>query len=148
MGSAAARMEQAMSMLLEGLEALLAVTIVVLVAINGAKLLYYVAIQSLQGSEVDKQVILHSLDIALLLILSVDILRTLITAIRARFLPIRIVVEAAMIAVLRELISIEIRHLDYPMVFTLTVAIVGLGVVWIMIYNAERRGDRGAGRSA
>ncbi len=147
MGSTSARLEQAMSLLLESLEALLAVTIIILVAVNGVKLLYYVAVESLGSSGVDKQVILHSLDIALLLILSVDILRTLITAIRARFLPIRIVVEAAMIAVLRELISIEIRHLDYPMVFTLTVAIVGLGIVWIMIYNAERRGERPAGRS-
>ncbi len=129
-----------MTFILEGLEALLAVTIIVLVAVNGAKLLYTVVYESLSQLEVSKEAILHSLDIALLLVLSVDILRTLITAIRARFLPIRIVVEAAMIAVLRELISIEIRHLDYHMVLTLTVAIVGLGIVWILIYSVERRG--------
>jgi len=129
-----------MSYLLEGLEALLAISIVILVAVNGVKLLYTIIVDSISRVEIDKEAILHSLDIALLLILSVDILRTLITAIRARFLPIRIVVEAAMIAVLRELISIEIRRLDYMMVLTLTIAIVGLGIVWILIYSVERRG--------
>lgn len=135
----AGKSEELMGVMLESLEALLALTIIVLVAVNGLKLLYTATFESLREAQVDKQTILHVLDIALLLILSVDILRTLITAIRARFLPIRIVVEAAMIAVLRELISIEIRHLDYPMVFTLTIAIVGLGIVWILIYSVERR---------
>lgn len=127
------------SLLVEILEGILAASIALLVLINGVKLLINVLMGSVSSMEVSKELILRILDMALLLILSVDVLRTLITAIRARYLPIRIVVEAAMIAVLREIISIEVRHLDYKMVFTLTVAIIGLGLVWLLIFNVERR---------
>jgi len=127
------------SLLVEILEGLLAASIALLVLINGVKLLINVLMDSVNTMEVNKEFILKVLDTALLLILSVDVLRTLITAIRARYLPIRIVVEAAMIAVLREIISIEVRHLDYKMVFTLTVAIIGLGLVWLLIFNTERK---------
>ena len=57
-----------MTFILEGLEALLAITIIVLVAVNGAKLLYTVIYESLSQLEVNKEAILHSLDIALLLV--------------------------------------------------------------------------------
>jgi len=130
------------TMMVELLEGLLALTIIFLVIISGVKLLSLVLDLALKPG-VDKTNILSILDITLLLVLSIDILRTLITAILSRFLPLRIVVEAAMIAVLRELISIEIRHLDYKMIIALTIALLGLGFLWITASIVERRIARG-----
>ncbi|MEB3860821.1 MAG: phosphate-starvation-inducible PsiE family protein [Desulfurococcales archaeon] len=124
--------------LIEALEALLATTIVVLVLISGVKLLGMAFSMMGEGS-IDKTEVLHILDLTLLLVLSIDILRTLITAILGRYLPLRIVVEAAMIAVLREIISIEIRHLDYKMIISLTIALLGLAVLWIIASGMENR---------
>ncbi|MCE4602575.1 MAG: phosphate-starvation-inducible PsiE family protein [Desulfurococcales archaeon] len=124
--------------LIEVLEALLATTIVVLVLISGVKLLSMV-FGMIGESGVDKTEILHILDLTLLLVLSIDILRTLITAILGKYLPLRIVVEAAMIAVLREIISIEIRHLDYKMIISLTIALLGLAVLWVIASGMENR---------
>lgn len=124
--------------MIELLEGLLAVTIILLVLISGVKLIRLV-LDILGEPELDKTAILHILDLTLLLVLSIDILRTLITAILSRFLPLRIVIEAAMIAVLREIISIEIRHLDYKMIIALTIALLGLGFLWILASVMERR---------
>ncbi|MEB3773604.1 MAG: phosphate-starvation-inducible PsiE family protein [Desulfurococcales archaeon] len=126
------------TLLIEVLEGLLAVTIILLVLVSSVKLIKLV-LNILGEPELDKTEILHILDLTLLLVLSIDILRTLITAILSRFLPLRIVIEAAMIAVLREIISIEIRHLDYKMIIALTLALLGLGFLWILASVMERR---------
>ena len=124
--------------LIEVLEGMLALAIILMVVISSFKL-YKLVWDMLEYSEIEKTSVLHILDLTLLLVLSIDILRTLITAILSRFLPIRIVIEAAMIAVLREIISIEIRHLDYKMIISLTIALLGLGFLWLITTREERK---------
>ena len=87
-----------------------------------------------------KEDILAILDMTLLLVLAVDILRTLAVAIRRRSLPVRIVIEAAMIAILREIIAVEIRHLDYKMVLSLGATFLMLAAAWAGIGVLQRRG--------
>ncbi len=124
--------------LIEVLEGMLALAIILMVVISSFKL-YKLVWDMLEYGEIEKTSVLHILDLTLLLVLSIDILRTLITAILSRFLPIRIVIEAAMIAVLREIISIEIRHLDYKMIISLTIALLGLGFLWLLTTSVERK---------
>ncbi|MEB3779990.1 MAG: phosphate-starvation-inducible PsiE family protein [Desulfurococcales archaeon] len=132
------RIDKAFQIAIELLEAVLAFVLILLVAISSIKLILMVY-NTVHSEVVEKESILQILDIALLLILSIDILRTLLTAITTRRFPLRIVVEAAMIAVLREIISIEIRHLDYKMIIALTIALVGLGFIRTLLLASERR---------
>jgi uncharacterized membrane protein (DUF373 family) len=81
----------------------------------------------------DKQVFLEILDIILLSILAVDLLRTLVVAVIKRTLPISIVIEVALLAVLRELIAIEIRNPSNARILVYGVIIVILVVSWLSI---------------
>jgi len=119
------------------LAVLLAATIV-LAAVRLAGLIYYdlVAADSIKKSNV-----LEVLDLILLLVLAIDILRTLVTAVIRRQFPIRIVIEAAMLAVLREIISVEIRKLDWTMLISLSIVFLILAVVWLVTGVMEKRGQ-------
>ncbi len=132
------RKQKGIALIIEGLETILASVIVILVFFAGVE--YLVNVIKVAITEgVDKEFILFTLDTILLLVLAIDILRTLLTAILSRFLPIRIVIEAAMIAVLREIISIEVRQLDYKMIVALTISLIGLGILWSMVYSREQK---------
>ncbi len=132
------RKQRGIALVIEGLETILASVIVILVFFAGVEYLINV-IKVAITKGVDKEFILFTLDTILLLVLAIDILRTLLTAILSRFLPIRIVIEAAMIAVLREIISIEVRQLDYKMIIALTISLIGLGLLWSMVYSREQK---------
>ena len=123
---------------MELLEALIAVVLIVLVLLSLVHLAAEVIRMELEGFS--KEGVLTVLDIALLLILAIDILRTLAVAIARRALPIRIVVEAAMVAILREIIAVEVRHLDWKMVLSLSIAFALLGAVWTVMGVLQRRG--------
>ncbi len=138
MAEDAVRGQRGIALVIEGLEIILASVIAILVFFAGLEYLVKVVKVAVRGG-VDKEFILYTLDTVLLLVLSIDILRTLLVAIFSRFLPIRIVIEAAMIAVLREIISIEVRHLDYRMIIALTISLIGLGMLWSMVYSREQK---------
>ena len=134
----AVRKQRGIALIIESLETILASVIVILVFFAGTEYLINVVEVAITKG-VDKEFILLTLDTILLLVLAIDILRTLLTAILSRFLPIRIVIEAAMIAVLREIISIEVRQLDYKMIVALTISLIGLGMLWSMVYSREQK---------
>jgi uncharacterized membrane protein (DUF373 family) len=81
----------------------------------------------------DKQVFLEILDVILLSILAVDLLRTLVVAVIKRTLPISIVIEVALLAVLRELIAIEIRNPSNERILVYGVIILILVASWLAI---------------
>ncbi|MCE4628450.1 MAG: phosphate-starvation-inducible PsiE family protein [Desulfurococcales archaeon] len=122
----------------EILEILLAILIILTVLFGIIKLADIVVVKSIR-EQLSKSEILAILDLALLLVLAVDILRTLAVAIRRRSLPVRIVIEAAMIAILREIIAVEIRHLDYKMIIALGFTFVLLAASWAGIGVLQKR---------
>ena len=122
----------------EVLEILLAILIILTVLFGIVKLADIVVVESIR-EQLTKSEILTILDLALLLVLAVDILRTLAVAIRRRSLPVRIVIEAAMIAILREIIAVEIRHLDYKMIIALGITFVLLAASWAGIGVLQKR---------
>ncbi|MCE4624933.1 MAG: phosphate-starvation-inducible PsiE family protein [Desulfurococcales archaeon] len=124
---------------MEILEVMLAIVLIITVALQVGHLFVDVIKIEVEGAP-QKEDILHILDLTLLLVLAVDILRTLAVAVRRRLLPVRIVVEAAMVAILRELIAVEIRHLDWKMILSLGVTFVLLAGAWAAIGVLQKRG--------
>lgn len=88
----------------------------------------------------DKTVFLHILDSTLLVVLAIDVMRTLLTAVVRRELPVRIVIEAALLAVLREFIAVEIRQPSTELLRTLVLIFISLVTFWIIIGILEARG--------
>lgn len=127
--------------IIEVLEVILAVFLAAVIIIASARLANLIYVDLIEANELSKESILRLLDIILLLVLSIDILRTLVTAVVRRQFPIRIVIEAAMLAVLREIISVEIRKLDYKMILSLAVVFLILAFVWLVVGVMERRGE-------
>ena len=125
---------------IELLELLLALSLALLVLFSSIHVLVEILRIEAEGAP-SKSVVLEVLDLVLLLVLAVDILRTLVVAIRRHALPIRIVIEAAMVAILRELIAVEVRHLDWKMVLALGTAFVLLAGSWTVIGVLQRRGE-------
>jgi len=127
--------------IIEVLEITLAVFLaatIVLAAVRLAGLIYY---DLVAAETIEKNNVLEVLDLILLLVLAIDILRTLVTAVIRRQFPIRIVIEAAMLAVLREIISVEIRKLDWTMLVSLSIVFLILALVWLVIGVMEKRGQ-------
>ena len=123
----------------EMLELLLAIIIIITVLLNIMHLFKNIFDIEFYTNPT-KEDVLKVLDLTLLLVLAVDILRTLAVAIRRGSLPVRIVIEAAMIAILREVIAVEIRHLDYKMVLSLGITFILLAGAWAAIGVLQRRG--------
>ncbi|GAB6147998.1 phosphate-starvation-inducible PsiE family protein [Stetteria hydrogenophila] len=88
----------------------------------------------------DKEVFLSIIDNVLLVILAIDLTRTLITAIVEQLIPIRTTIEAAILAVLREFIAVEIRHPSISLLLTLTLVFAVATAAWIAIGFSERHG--------
>ncbi len=129
-----------MRLIIDSLELLLAIILALTILLASVKLfneMYQVLIEKPTPTKND---VLSLLDMILLLILAIDILRTLLTAVVRRRFPIRIVIEAAMLAVLREIISVEIRHLDWLMLIALGLVFLLLSLIWMMIGGMEERG--------
>ena len=127
--------------IVEILEIILAVFLASVIIIASARLANLIYLDLIKPEHLSKESILELLDIILLLVLSIDILRTLVTAVVRRQFPIRIVIEAAMLAVLREIISVEIRKLDYKMILSLAIVFLILAFVWLVVGVMERRGE-------
>ncbi|MCE4601121.1 MAG: phosphate-starvation-inducible PsiE family protein [Desulfurococcales archaeon] len=125
--------------IIDTLEVILATILAAAILIASAKLIKLMYIDLVE-SELNKTKVLEILDMILLLLLAIDILRTLLTAVVRRRFPIRIVIEAAMLAVLREIISVEIRHLDWSMLVSLGVVFLILSFMWIIIGRLETQG--------
>ena len=129
-----------MRLIIDSLELLLAIILALTILLASVKLfneMYQVLIEKPTPTKND---VLSLLDMILLLILAIDILRTLLTAVVRRRFPIRIVIEAAMLAVLREIISVEIRHLDWLMLIALGLVFLLLSLIWMMVGGMEERG--------
>ncbi len=126
--------------IIEGLELLLGLALALLIFLSIVKVIMLI-LHIEWEPETSKEAILSALDLILLLILSIDILRTLFTAIARHALPIRIVIEAAILAILRELIAVEVRHLDYKMVIALSFAFFLLVLAWIALGVLQKRGE-------
>ncbi len=125
----------------EALELALALLLAATIILASGKLISLIYHDTALDSSVSKENVLEVLDLILLLVLAIDILRTLVTAVMRRRFPIRIVVEAAMLAILREIISVEIRHLDWLMLLSLAIVFLILAVTWIIIGVMERKGQ-------
>ena len=81
------------------------------------------------------------LDRVLLLVLSLDVARALLAAAIRRTLPVRVVVGIAVVAVLRELIAVEIRGLTPPMILSLGAVFGILAAAWMYIGRLEARSE-------
>ncbi len=132
---------KAMRVIIETLEFVLGVILALMIVLSAIKVALLV-VETEKGLGLPtKESILEVLDLILLLILSIDILRTLFTAISRRVLPIRIVIEAAILALLREIIAVEIRHLDWKMVLSLSISFMVLVAAWIALGILQKRGE-------
>jgi len=131
---------KAMRLIIDSLELLLALILALTIVLSSVKLFEEMYVVLVENPNPTKNDVLTVLDMILLLILAIDILRTLLTAVVRRKFPIRIVIEAAMLAVLREIISVEIRHLDWLMLLSLGVVFLILSFMWIIIGRMEEKG--------
>lgn len=93
----------------------------------------------IRSEEFEKTVFLHLLDSVLLIVLAIDVTRTLLTAILEEMIPVTIVIEAAMLAVLREFIAIEIRAPPTDLLAVLVLVFTALVTAWIIIGLLEAR---------
>lgn len=132
---------KAMRLIIDSLELLLALILALTIVLSSVKLFEEMYVVLVENPNPTKNDVLTVLDMILLLILAIDILRTLLTAVVRRKFPIRIVIEAAMLAVLREIISVEIRHLDWLMLLSLGVVFLILSFMWIIIGRMEEKGS-------
>ncbi len=126
------------ALLIALLETILAVLLALGVFIASWKILNDL-VGLMEASEFDKQIYLHLLDSVLLLILAIDVTRTLLTAAIRGALPLRIVVEVATLAVLREFISIEIRNPSNTRILVFTILFAVLAFFWILLTSLEKR---------
>ncbi len=131
-------LRRVLSIVIDALELLLGILLTVLIIISIIKV--FKIIVDLWYQEPSKDEILSVLDIVLLLILTIDILRTLFTAASKHVLPIRIVIEAAILAVLREIIAVEVRHLSATMVIALSISFAILISAWIVLGILRKEG--------
>ena len=129
-----------MRSVIDTLEIILAIILAATILIASVKLVLLMYEDLVRAPTITKTYVLEVLDMILLLLLAIDILRTLLTAVIRRRFPIRIVVEAAMLAILREIISVEIRHLDWPMLIALGIVFFILAFMWILIGKLESSG--------
>ncbi len=95
---------------------------------------------------VAREELLSLLDAILLLIIGLDVLRTIVVSIVYRELYLVAAVEAAILAVVREIIGSEIRHRSVTDLMGYTVVIVLLGALWLIAqreFRRERVAERG-----
>ena len=86
-----------------------------------------------------REELLSLLDAILLLIIGLDVLRTIVVSIVYRELYLVAAVEAAILAVVREIIGSEIRHRSVLDLMGYTVVIVLLGALWLIAQREFRR---------
>ncbi len=129
-----------MRFVIDSLELFLALVLAATIVIATVKLSHEMYESLVVKPSPSKSDVLSILDMILLLILAIDILRTLLTAVIRRRFPVRIVIEAAMLAVLREIISVEIRHLDWLMLIALGIVFLVLSFMWLIIGGLEEKG--------
>ena len=86
-----------------------------------------------------REELLSILDAILLLVIGLDVLRTILVSIVYRELYLVAAVEAAMLAVVREIIGSEIRHRSVTDLLGYASVIVLLGGLWILAQREFRR---------
>ena len=86
-----------------------------------------------------REELLSLLDAILLLIIGLDVLRTIVVSIVYRELYLVAAVEAAILAVVREIIGSEIRHRSVLDLMGYTVVIVLLGALWLIAQREFRK---------
>jgi uncharacterized membrane protein (DUF373 family) len=133
-----ARTQRMAALLIALLEAILAVILAAGIFIASWKIVGDLT-RLAEARGFDKDIYLHMLDSTLLLILAIDVTRTLLTAAIRGALPLRIVVEVATLAVLREFISIEIRNPSNERLLVYTVLFAVLALFWMLLTSLERR---------
>ncbi len=114
---------------------------VIVIAIAASLPSLYLEATRLLAQGADKARITDLLDRVLLLVLALDVTRALAAASLHRALPVRIVIETAIVAVLRELISVEIRKLTPSMVLALGAVFAVLAAAWVVIGRLETHGE-------
>jgi len=72
------------------------------------------------------------LDEALLMIVSIDLMRTLITGIQEKHISVIIVIEAALIFIVREIITMELRDVSETRLLIYVVVFGALFVAWLI----------------
>jgi len=115
------------------IELLLASVLAVTIIIATLKIMFDLK-EMIHASSFDKTGFLHILDSTLLTILAIDLMRTLVTAVIRKQMPISIVIEVAILALLRELIAIEIKNPTNSRILTYGVVLTILVASWIGIH--------------
>ncbi len=80
-----------------------------------------------------KNMLLAALDTALILIIGLDILRTLAVAVIQREMHLAAALEAGILAMVREVIGAEVRHKSIYALLSYAVIIVMLAGIWLII---------------
>ncbi len=101
-----------------------------------------------EGLAAVKDEMLAVLDSILLLIIGLDVLRTIVVSIAYRELYLVAAIEAAILAVVREIIGSEIRHRSVTDLMGYTVVIVLLGALWLIAQREFIRRRREEEREA
>ncbi|MCE4605870.1 MAG: phosphate-starvation-inducible PsiE family protein [Desulfurococcales archaeon] len=114
------------------IELIIAGILIVTLLIASIKVIDYLSIFFYYNG-FDKQIFLEILDVILLSVLAVDLLRTMVIAVIKRTLPISIVIEVALLAVLREIIAIEVRNPTNARILVYGIVILILVFSWISI---------------
>jgi len=119
---------------------LLSAGVIIVAIVMWLPALYHRAIDILALRE-EKLAMTDILDSVLLIVLALDVTRALASAALHRALPVRIVVETAIVAVLREIISAQIRGLGPSMLIALGIVFAVLVAAWVYIGRLEKRGE-------
>jgi len=83
-------------------------------------------------STFQRQHFITFLDEALLMIVSIDLMRTLITGIQEKQISVIIVIEAALIFIVREIITMELRDVSETRLLIYVVVFGALFVAWLI----------------
>ncbi|MCI4408144.1 MAG: phosphate-starvation-inducible PsiE family protein [Thermofilum sp.] len=83
-------------------------------------------------STFQRQLFVTFLDEALLMIVSIDLMRTLITGIQEKHISVIIVIEAALIFIVREIITMELRDVSETRLLIYVVVFGALFVAWLI----------------
>ncbi|AFZ70022.1 Phosphate-starvation-inducible E [Caldisphaera lagunensis DSM 15908] len=85
----------------------------------------------------NKSTILELIDTAILLLLALDLLRTVIIGIMEKEIPIKNIIEAAMIVIVREMIvnTLENSSPIYLIYLSLSFVMVSVSMIFIMKYS-------------
>lgn len=113
------------------LEGLIALLLSLAVVLSVAKLSGEV-VQLAAGTVFDRQLFVRFLDEALLMIVAVDLVRTLLMSVTEKRIPVLVVLEAALIFIVREIITMELREVSDVRMVLYIVTFAAFFAAWML----------------